>query len=99
VPAAYGPIDAAVGHYRRYSKAALRRALQAVGLSIERLRYTNFVGLLGWMYNARVGRIEKQSDAQIRIFNDFVVPWYSVLERVVVPPVGLSLLAIASRAR
>jgi hypothetical protein len=63
--------------------------------SIQSLRYSNPIGLLGWFFNARVMRRVQQSDAQIRIFDRFIVPWYSQLERLVAPPIGLSLIAAA----
>ena len=95
VPAAYGSIDAALGHYRRYSPARLRSILRQAGFSIGSLRYSNPIGLLGWFVNARIiGRVQ-QSDAQIWIFDRLVVPWYSQLERFMPPPIGLSLIAAA----
>jgi SAM-dependent methyltransferase len=95
VPAAYGPIDAALGHYRRYSRARLRSALTQAGFAITSLRYSNPIGLLGWFFNTRITQRVQQSDAQIRIFDRLIVPWSSRLERVVPPPIGLSLLAAA----
>ena len=95
VPAAYGPIDAALGHHRRYSRSRLRSVLIDSEFSIQSLRYSNPIGLLGWFFNARVMRRVQQSDAQIRIFDQFIVPWYSQLERLVAPPIGLSLIAAA----
>jgi SAM-dependent methyltransferase len=97
VPAAYGSIDAALGHYRRYSRASLQSVLGQAGFSVESLHYSNLIALLGWMYNARVSRRIQQSDAQIRIFDSLIVPWYSRLERVLPPPIGLSLVAAARR--
>ncbi len=96
VPGAFGPIDASVGHFRRYSKAMVRDAFREVALAIDRLRYSNLLGLLGWLYNARIRRITKQSDRQIALF-DSIVPWYSWLERVVPPPIGMTLLAVGRR--
>ena len=99
VPAAYGSIDAALGHYRRYSGAHLRSVLDRAGFSIRSLRYSNAIGLVGWFFNARVARRVQQSDAQIRIFDALIVPWYSQLERFVSPPLGLSLIAAADIER
>ena len=99
VPAAYGPIDAALGHHRRYSRASLRSVLDQAGFSVASLRYSNVIGLLGWLFNARIARRVQQSDSQIRIFDALIVPWSSRLERVLPPPVGLSLVAAAYPGR
>jgi SAM-dependent methyltransferase len=99
VPAAYGPIDAALGHYRRYSRTRLRSVLEQAGFSIGSLRYSNPIGLLGWFFNTRIARRVQQSDTQIKIFDRLIVPWYSQLERLVPPPIGLSLVAAARAVR
>lgn len=97
VQAAYGPLDAALGHHRRYSKRTLRRAFDAAGLDVT-LRYTNPIGLLGWMYNAHISRTTEHTSAQLRLFERFVAPWALPLERLGAPPIGLSLFAVG-RAR
>jgi 2-polyprenyl-3-methyl-5-hydroxy-6-metoxy-1,4-benzoquinol methylase len=98
IQAAYGPLDAALGHHRRYSRRTLAAAFDAAGLDLVAIRYTNPIGLLGWMYNAHVtGNIE-HSPAQVRLFERLVAPWALPLERMVAPPIGLSLFAVG-RAR
>ena len=96
--AAYGPLDAALGHYRRYSKRTLRRAFDAAGLDLVTLRYTNPIGLIGWLYNAHVSGTTEHTSGQIRLFERLVAPWALPLERVAPPPIGLSLFAVG-RAR
>jgi SAM-dependent methyltransferase len=98
-PAAYGSIDAALGHYRRYSRARLRSMLVQAGFSIGSLHYSNLIGLLGWFVNARILRRVQQSDRQIKIFDSLIVPWSSQLERLMPPPIGLSLVATAHVGR
>jgi len=98
VQAAYGPLDAALGHHRRYSKPTLRRAFEAAGLELETLRYTNPIGLLGWMYNAHVSKTTEHTSGQVRLFERLVAPWALPLDRAVPPPIGLSLFAVG-RAR
>ena len=45
IPAAYGPLDAELGHHRRYTKQTLGRAFREAGLPLLTLRYTNPIGL------------------------------------------------------
>src|SRR5918992_5621743 len=97
VQAAYGPLDAALGHHRRYSKRSLAKAFEDAGLEIVALRYTNPIGLLGWMFGAHVTRSTQHSSTQIRLFETLVAPWALPVERLVAPPIGLSLVAVGRR--
>ena len=94
VQAAYGPLDAELGHHRRYSKRSLAAAFDAAGLNLSVLRYTNPIGLLGWMYNARISKSTAHSSRQIALFETLVAPWALPLERMIPMPIGLSLVAV-----
>jgi ubiquinone/menaquinone biosynthesis C-methylase UbiE len=94
----YGPHDAALGHHRRYSKGSLAGAFRAAGLESLSIRYTNPIGLLGWMYNLYISGNTEHTSGQVRLFDRFVAPWALPLERVLTPPIGLSLFAVG-RAR
>ena len=94
IPAAYGPLDAELGHYRRYTKDTLGRAFHEAGLPLRTLRYTNPIGLLGWMFNAHVTKSTAHSMAQVKIFDNLIAPWALPLESLIPPPVGLSLVAV-----
>jgi 2-polyprenyl-3-methyl-5-hydroxy-6-metoxy-1,4-benzoquinol methylase len=98
VQAAYGPLDAELGHHRRYSKRTLAKAFTDAGLELLALRYTNPIGLLGWMYNAHVTKSTAHSLAQVRLFETLVAPWALPLERLIAPPIGLSLVAVGRRS-
>jgi SAM-dependent methyltransferase len=98
VQAAYGPLDAALGHHRRYSKRTLSRAFDAAGLDLLTLRYSNPIGLLGWMYNSHVSKAVQHTPEQVRLFEQLVAPWALPLDRLVAPPIGQSLYAVG-RAR
>lgn len=97
VQAAYGPLDAELGHFRRYSKRTLAAAFEHAGLSLLRLRYTNPIGLAAWMFNARVLRSTVHSPAQVRLFDTLIAPWALPLERLAAPPIGLSLVAVGQK--
>jgi ubiquinone/menaquinone biosynthesis C-methylase UbiE len=97
VQAAYGPLDAELGHHRRYSKPSLAKAFADAGLDLVTLRYTNPIGLIGWMYNAHVSKSTAHSLTQVKIFETLVAPWALPLERLITPPIGLSLVAVGRR--
>ena len=95
VQAAYGPLDAELGHFRRYSKASLAAAFAAAGFDMVTLRYSNPIGLLGWMFNARV--LKSRAHSQVRLFDNLIAPRALPVERLAPPPIGLSLIAVGRR--
>lgn len=97
VQAAYGPLDAELGHHRRYSKRTLSAAFAAAGLELTLLKYANPVGLIGWLYNSRVTKARHHSLDQVRLFERFVAPWALPLERMIPPPIGSSLVAVGRK--
>lgn len=97
VPAAYGPLDEELGHFRRYSKASLSEVFGRAELELLRLRYTNPIGLAGWMFNSHVTRARRHSLAQIHLFERLVAPWALPMERWITPPIGQSLIAVGHR--
>jgi SAM-dependent methyltransferase len=99
VEAAYGRLDAALGHHRRYSRRRLARMFEDAALDIRVLKYTNPIGLLGWMFNTYVTRNAAHSPRQIALFETLVAPWALPLERFVPVPVGLSLVAVGRPRR
>jgi SAM-dependent methyltransferase len=90
----YSQHDAALGHHRRYSKRSLRAAFAAAGLDVVSVRYTNPIGLLGWMYNLYISGRTEHTSSQVGLFDRFVAPWALPIERLVPPPIGLSLFAV-----
>src|SRR3569623_107932 len=46
-PRAFGSLDQALGHHRRYTRASLQRVLVQAGLVASRPRYKNRLGLVG----------------------------------------------------
>jgi 2-polyprenyl-3-methyl-5-hydroxy-6-metoxy-1,4-benzoquinol methylase len=94
IQAVYGPLDAELGHHRRYSKQSLARVFAAANLDLVTLRYTNPIGLIGWMYNARVSKSRTHSLGQVRLFERLVAPWALPIDRAIPPPIGLSLVAV-----
>ena len=97
IQAAYGPLDAELGHHRRYSKRTLSAAFSAAGLELIRLQYANAIGLIGWMYNSHVTKTRHHSVEQVKLFERFVAPWALPLEKLIPPPLGSSLVAVGRK--
>jgi SAM-dependent methyltransferase len=96
-PALYGPIDRRLGHYRRYTRASIARLARETGFRVAALRYMNSVGCVGWWVNARILRRTEQSEAQIRLFDRWIVPPMRQAEAMVPPPFGQSLFAVLEK--
>lgn len=97
IQAAYGPLDAELGHHRRYSKRDLAASFASTGLELRTLRYTNPIGLLGWMFNSHVAKARHHSLGQVQMFERLIAPWALPLERLIPPPIGSSLMAVGRR--
>ncbi len=97
--ALYGPIDAMLGHYRRYSKKSFLQAAREAGFDAKQMYYMNSVGFFGWWVNAHILKRTEQSEAQIRLFDSRIVPILEPVENAVKPPFGQSLFAVLQKNR
>jgi SAM-dependent methyltransferase len=93
----YGPIDYHLGHFRRYTKRSLAKSASAAGLEFAFAHYVNLPGFFAWWANSRIFRREAQSAAQVAFFDRYLVQTTSLIERIITPPFGQSLLAVLRR--
>ncbi len=91
----FGAFDEAVGHFRRYSKKALRTRLQEAGFTVQSLKFFNIAATLPWFINGRLLRRAYLPNEQVNLANN-LVPLLK-LEKVFGPPFGISLIAIAEK--
>ena len=94
---ALGSFDREIGHFRRYTRASLRRALEAAGLHLERLHYVNSVGLLAWLLVVRLLGQRPKDGLLLRVFDGLAVPLLRRVEGRWRPPFGQSLFAVARK--
>jgi 2-polyprenyl-3-methyl-5-hydroxy-6-metoxy-1,4-benzoquinol methylase len=92
----YGSMDASIGHFRRYTKASLSAKLAQAGFAVQQQHYTNALGALGWFVNGRVLKQQVPPVGQLGLFNT-LVPLLATLENFIQPPIGISLISIATR--
>lgn len=97
----YGPIDKASGHFRRYSRASLRRAVEDAGLRVLTCRYMNLAGVPPYFLKSR---ILKRGENFSRTFSieqiqriKRAIPYLRLLDRLTGPPLGLSVICVAQR--
>ncbi len=94
-PEIYAPIDTLFGHYRRYTRASLVKKLHDTGFEIKKIRYSNLIGYFGWAAEFRWRKKTTFSPWKIALFDTVIWPVMSRIERVIPPPIGQSLIAIA----
>ena len=102
LPWLYGPVDAASGHYRRYTRASLRKAVEGAGFRVDRCRYMNLAGVAPYFLKSRILKREENfsrtfSMAQIRRIQK-AMPWLRRLDALTGAPLGLSVVCVATRA-
>jgi len=93
----YGSVDRSLGHYRRYNRKSLIPKVRQAGFEVERVFYMNMIGMAGWLLNNRILGWREESARQIGFFDRFVAPWAESLERLIQPPVGLSLISVCRK--
>lgn len=94
-PALFGPLDEAVGHRRRYTRASLERTVSRARLEIESMRFVNSIGMLAWWLFVRALRGTRVGDGTLKFYDRVVFPLVTRLETLAPPPFGQSLLCIA----
>ncbi len=91
----YGEFDRAVGHFRRYEKRELTVKLENVGFAVCEVRFFSLVAALPWFINGRLLKRDYLPTGQANLANR-LVPLLK-FERLIGPPCGLSLIAIAQK--
>jgi SAM-dependent methyltransferase len=94
-PVAYGTLDEALGHHRRYTLATLTALLRGASLDPGQPRYVNLLGLAGWYVAGRLLRQRLLSPWAVALF-ERLVPLLSLEDRVALP-VGLGLCTLATK--
>jgi len=91
----YGELDRAVGHYRRYTRRALRQAFEQAGLRATYSFHLNALGFFGWWWHSRVLKRERIPVDAGRFFNR-LVPFLDAAERLIPPPFGQSVIMVGT---
>lgn len=95
-PAAYGSLDKEMGHFRRYQKKELEEKLKKASFEIVKSFYMNVLGLIGWFFYGQVLKRKQLPETEIHLI-DRLVPILTCLERLIPPPIGLSLIMIGKK--
>lgn len=96
-PFAFGTLDVALGHHRRYTRTSLTALWSGTGLHPTPARYVNRLGLAGWLLNGRLLRRRSLPPAMVTLF-DRIVGLARAADGLLAPlPCGLGLVARATK--
>jgi hypothetical protein len=93
----FTPFDAAIGHYRRYTRATLRAAAPE-GLSLVRLIYLDSAGMFASLGNRLVLESSMPSPRQIAVWDRLMVPLSRVADPLLGYSIGKSVLGVWQKA-
>lgn len=91
----FGELDIALGHFRRYSHADLKRVVEAAGLEIQTLIDFNRISRPGWALKSKILKQSKLGRFPLKVFDRFVWLWRRIDRFLPWPPT--SIIAIAVR--
>ena len=89
----FTPFDAAVGHFRRYDRASLK-SISPAGTRLERLWYLDSAGLLLSSANRFFLNQSMPTKAQLKVWDDWVIPISRVLDKCLFGSVGKSIVGV-----
>jgi SAM-dependent methyltransferase len=89
----FSPFDAAIGHFRRYNRPMLRE-ITPPGLRVEQLIYLDSAGLLLSGANSLLLRQSMPTKAQLRFWDQWVIPISRLLDKYIFSSIGKSIIGI-----
>jgi 2-polyprenyl-3-methyl-5-hydroxy-6-metoxy-1,4-benzoquinol methylase len=93
---AYGNIDKALGHYRRYTKEGLTEMFIDAGFKIKKCFYFNRLGIFGWYVSGKIFKQKTINRNSLWLFN-VLYRLYWPFEKLLNLPFGLSVVVIAEK--
>ena len=101
LPFLFSVHDEMLGHFRRYTKSMLKSIVDADNYVIKDIWYQDIIGVLGSLYYFKIKKTKLSSDDGVRlvrnqgnIYDRYVIPFESFVEKFVRLPIGLSITAI-----
>lgn len=96
LPSLFGTLDSLDGHFRRYTKRTLTERFQGQPVKLLRNFYFNLLGVPGWFIKGRILKQTTHTNDNYKIMNA-LLPIVKPLERLLPPPLGMSVIAICKR--
>ncbi len=90
----FGTLDAALGHYRRYSHEELRQKMEQAGFRVERILDFNRISRPGWYVSGKVLKRTTLGAMQMKLFDQLVWLWRRIDRRLPWPPTSIIAIAV-----
>ncbi len=97
LPFLYSKFDKSIDHFRRYTLRELREKARGVGFEVAISRYLDFPGILPWLVKFRLLGSTRLDAGSVAVYDRFVVPLVSRIERLIRPPIGKNVLLVARK--
>jgi 2-polyprenyl-3-methyl-5-hydroxy-6-metoxy-1,4-benzoquinol methylase len=94
-PSAFGSLDTALGHKRRYARSQLSTLVEEAGFEVENIVDFNRVSTPGWRFTGKVLRSKTVSSFGLKVFDRFVWLWRRIDGSLPWQP--MSLIVVARR--
>ena len=101
VPSLFSEHDRMLGHYRRYNKKMLNAIIDTDRYHVVRVWYNDPIGVLGSFFYFKLRGLKLKSNQgaklvsnQGMIYDKYLIPLQSRIEKLITFPIGLSLTAI-----
>ena len=93
LPFLYSPFDRAVGHYRRYTKASLRKAIDPRLETVSEF-YLDSIGLFASLANRLLLHSAAPSRRQIEVWDRLMVPISKIMDKLLFYSVGKTVVGV-----
>ncbi len=104
LPFLYSVHDEMLGHFRRYTKPMLKMAIDDEKYAIRRIWYNDPIGVIGSFLFFKLRKVNLNSSQgtkivknQGMIYDKYLIPIQSRIERLITFPFGLSLTAVLQK--
>lgn len=92
----YCRFDKELGHFRRYTRNTLRKAILESGFSIKTLFNFNLAGIAGWLIFGKISKRKQIEQTEMGVFNA-LVPFFKFIDFITFRKIGLSLIIVATK--
>ena len=94
-----GSMDRQLGHFRRYTLDELTSKCRSAGFEIPFAQYFDLIGIIPWWLKYCVLKSDRMEPRAVQFYDRWVVPISRMLERVITPPVGKSIVLAGQNSR
>jgi hypothetical protein len=90
-------MDRLMGHHRRYTLAELSLKCRSAGFNIRYSSPFDVLGIIPWLVKYRLLGSTTMESGLVKLYDSLVVPVARVVEGIIAPPVGKSIILIGEK--